>query len=132
MKNTILIITVLLISTFGFGQTQYELNEAENQKYLKADKELNEVYGKILKEYKNDSAFLSKLKIAQNLWIKFRDAEMNAIFPEEDERAYYGSVFPMCWSIQITKLTKERTEALRKWLIGVEEGDVCSGSVKVN
>ena len=131
MKNIIITISVLLFSILSFGQTQLEMNEEENQKYLKADKELNEVYGKILKEYKSDTEFLAKLKVSQNLWIKFRDAEMNAIFPKKDRRLNYGSVFPMCWSIQLTKLTKERTEALRKWLIGVEEGDLCSGSIMV-
>ncbi len=40
-----------------------------------ADTELNEVYNKILKEYKSDKVFICSLKESQNLWIKYRDAE---------------------------------------------------------
>ncbi|MEN2413057.1 lysozyme inhibitor LprI family protein [Flavobacterium mesophilum] len=130
MKNKILIIILFLTSILGFGQTQSEMNNAENQKFIKADKELNQVYSKILKDYKDDPIFISKLKIAQNLWIKFRDAEMDALFPESDKQFNYGSVFPMCWSIHLTKLTNERIKTLKMWSIGIEEGDVCSGSVK--
>jgi uncharacterized protein YecT (DUF1311 family) len=131
MKNKILISILFLTSMFCFGQTQSEMNSDENQKYLKADKELNQVYSKILKDYKDDPVFISKLKIAQNLWIKFRDAEMNALFPENDKQLNYGSVFPMCWSIHLTTLTKERIKTLKIWQIGITEGDVCSGSIKI-
>jgi uncharacterized protein YecT (DUF1311 family) len=131
MKNKILISILFLTSMFCFGQTQSEMNSTESQKYIKADKELNQVYSKILKDYKDDPVFISKLKIAQNLWIKFRDAEMNALFPEIDKQLNYGSVFPMCWSIHLTTLTKERIKNLKIWETGVEEGDVCSGSVKI-
>ncbi len=61
MKNIAITISVFLISILSFGQTQYEMNEEENQKYLKADKELNEVYGKIVNEYKSDTEFHAKL-----------------------------------------------------------------------
>ena len=131
MKNKILISILFLTSVFCFAQTQSEMNSDEYQKYIKADKELNQVYGQILKDYKNDPVFISKLKIAQNLWIKFRDAEMNALFPENDKQLNYGSVFPMCWNIHLTRLTKERIKTLKIWIIGIEEGDVCSGSVKI-
>ena len=131
MKNKIIISILFLTSVFCFAQTQSEMNSDEYQKYIKADKELNQVYGQILKDYKNDPVFISKLKIAQNLWIKFRDAEMNALFPENDKQLNYGSVFPMCWNIHLTSLTKERIKTLKIWVIGIEEGDVCSGSVKI-
>lgn len=126
-------ITLILIisSNFCFGQTQLEMNQEADENYKKADKELNVVYNKILKSYQTDANFISKLKAAQNAWIKFRDAEMDALFPEEQKRLYYGSVFPMCWSMALTSLTKERIEKLKIWLTGIEEGDMCSGSVKI-
>jgi len=37
----------------------------------------------------------------------------------------------MCWSMELTGLTQERTQVLKVWLDGIEEGDVCSGSVKM-
>lgn len=52
-----------------FGQTQLEMNQEEQSKYLKADKELNLVYNKVLKEYKSDTAFIKNFKNAQRIWI---------------------------------------------------------------
>ncbi len=126
------IILILLISlNFCFGQTQLEMNQEADENYKKADKELNVVYGKILKSYQADKNLISKLKAAQNAWIKFRDAEMDALFPEEETRINYGSIFPMCWSMALTNLTNERIKKLKIWLTGIEEGDMCSGSVKI-
>jgi uncharacterized protein YecT (DUF1311 family) len=96
--------------------------------YKKSDKELNSVYQKILKEYASDTLFIKNFKKAQRIWIQYRDAEMEAKYPHPDE---YGSVFPMCYSIVLKNLTEERTKKIKIWLIGIEEGDVCTGSVKI-
>lgn len=129
MKYKILIL--LLVSNFCIGQTQLEMNQEADKNYKKADKELNLIYNKILKDYQTDTKFILKLKEAQKAWIKFRDAEMDALFPEEDKQLQYGSVFPMCWSKAITDLTNERIKKLKVWLSGIEEGDMCSGSIKI-
>ena len=112
-------------------QTQNEMNIEYAAEFDKADKELNRVYRKIFAEYADDKVFLEKLKLAQRAWIKFRDAHMESLFPEEEKRLHYGSVYPMCYSIHMKKITEERTRQLKVWLEGIEEGDVCSGSVKV-
>ncbi|MFH0892877.1 MAG: lysozyme inhibitor LprI family protein [Bacteroidota bacterium] len=126
----ILIIALLFCSTsFLFGQTQLELNDAANQKYLKTDKKLNHIYQEILKEYKEDTAFIKNLRISQRIWIQFRDAEMLMKFPERGP-SYYGSIQPMCWSEYLTELTEARIKTLQVWIDGIKEGDVCSGSVK--
>ena len=130
MKKALSLICFILIIVCGFGQTQSDLNDAEHKKYLKADKELNSIYQKILKEYKADSDFIKNLKISQKIWIHFREAEMKVKYPAK-ESGIYGSVFPMCWSIYLTDLTHDRTKTLKVWLDGIEEGDVCSGSVKI-
>ena len=128
MKKLLILSCLLFTFHHGFSQTQFELNDAEHKKYLKADKELNDVYQKILKDYKQDTAFIKNLKVSQRLWVQFRDAEMKVKYPDRPE-GYYGSVQPMCWSIYLTQLTQERINTLQKWLDGTEEGDVCSGSV---
>lgn len=38
--------------------------------------------------------------------------------------------YPMCRYMAVLELTKKRVEELRRWVDGVEEGDVCSGSIK--
>ena len=129
MKNAFKILILAFISNISFGQTQSEMNQDANNKFIKADKELNAVYNKILKEYSSDKEFIKNLKMAQKFWIQFRDAEIKMKYPDR-EVGYYGSIQPMCWSFYKTELTEERTKKLKIWLIGIEEGDNCSGSVK--
>lgn len=124
---TLFTILSLTFSSHTIAQTQTEMNEEAKNNYLKADKELNLVYNKILKAYKADAVFIKNFKNAQKIWIQFRDAEMKSKFPESQD---YGSVQPMCWSSYLQELTEERTNKLKIWLTGFNEGDVCSGSVK--
>ena len=119
----------MFISVITFGQTQLQMNQDAHNGYLKADKELNVVYSKILNEYKADTAFIKNFKAAQRIWIQFRDAEMKSRYPDR-ESGYYGSIQPTCWSTYLAELTKERTKKLTIWLVGIQEGDACSGSVK--
>jgi uncharacterized protein YecT (DUF1311 family) len=101
--------------------------------YSKADSELNAVWKAILVKYADQPAFLSKLKTSQRLWIKFRDAEIDAMYPvgrSEDPDEIYGSAYPMCISQAETRLTEQRIKQLKAWLDGAAEGDVCAGSIK--
>ena len=129
MKQLITIVFFIISGNFCFAQTQGEMNQNAYNDYQKADKELNAVYNAILKEYKSDTAFIRNLKIAQRFWVQFRDAEVNAKFPDEPDKSY-GSVEPMCCSIYLTDLTNQRITELKVWLDGIEEGDACNGSVK--
>ena len=119
----------LVMINLCFGQTQLELNQSSHKDFQKADKELNTVYQQILKEYQSDTVFIKNFKKAQKIWIQFRDAEMNAKYPERPD-GYYGSVQPMCWNNYLAGLTEERTKSLKIWLTGIEEEDACQGSVK--
>ena len=130
--NRILIILFLTFNFCAFGQTQHEMHKEASEEYKKSDIELNNVYQKILTEYKSDSTFIDRLKKTQRIWITYRDSELEIKFPAENKQAEYGSVYPMCVSLFLKELTEERTEKLRIWLNGIEEGDMCSGSVKTN
>ena len=137
MKRTTLILPILFLVISiapclvpAGAQTQIEMNMEAYENYKKSDDELNKVYKKILKKYKDDQVFLDKLKLAQRAWIKFRDAHVESIYPEEDKQLHYGSVLPLCYNLQLQALTEERTAQLKVWLDGIEDGDVCTGSVK--
>jgi uncharacterized protein YecT (DUF1311 family) len=130
MKQAFLFSIAILFASVSIAQTQYELNMEAKKKYEASNKELNEAYNKILREYKTDTSFTKNLKKAQRLWIQFRDAEMKVKFPDR-EAGSYGSVHPMCWSLYKEELTRERLNVLKTWLDGTEEGDVCSGTVKI-
>lgn len=129
MRTFIITLVLCISANFSFAQTQLEMNTEAGNSYLKADKELNSTYTKILKAYKSDTVFIKNLKTAQNIWIKFRDAEMKMKYPDR-EPGYYGSIQPVCWYNYLEELTKKRTKELKIWLRGIEEGDSCSGSVK--
>jgi len=121
------ILTFLLffICFTGFSQTQAELNFSANDSYEKADKELNSVYQQILIKSKSDTAFIKNLKASQRIWIKFRDAELKVRFPDR-EPEYYGSMYPMCVSMYLEKLTKERIATLNEFLDGSIKNDSCN------
>lgn len=137
-----ILFTILLLAVgFGLGifvplkqnsvqaniETQADMNKQAYQEFKKADDELNRVYSQVLKKYKNDKIFISKLQKAELAWIKFRDAEIEAIYPKED-KSFYGSVYPVCVNMDMTEITQQRIKELKLWLKGVQEGDVCSGS----
>ena len=112
------------------AMTQSDMNQCILLDYKKADAELNRVYRKIREIYKDDQLFLAKLKKSQLAWGKLRDADFELEYPYTNEPNYYGSSFSMCEFDFNTQLTLQRTKYLKRWLIGREDGDVCSGSQK--
>ncbi len=108
-------------------ETQSEMNVCEAERYHRADAELNLVYQELLKKRSADKVFVQKLKLAEEAWIKFRDANIEALYPEEDKALAYGSVYPMCRAMQLSSMTDQRTEFLRRMLKSTE-GDVCGFS----
>ncbi len=130
MKQIFFTSCLLFLFSISFAQTQADMNQSAGADWKQADKELNDVYQKIVKEYKGQTDFIRSLKASQLLWIKFRDAEMLVKYPKS-KQAGYGSVFPTCWASYKAYLTRERTKTLQVWLDGIEEGDTCSGSVKM-
>ncbi|MCF0055336.1 lysozyme inhibitor LprI family protein [Dyadobacter sp. CY356] len=121
LLSVIIIFTTSLNTVFA---------QDESNQYAKAEKEINAVYQKVLIEYRSNKEFVKNLKMAQRLWIQFRDAEIKARYPNRAP-GYYGSVYASCIFSLKTQLTNERIKTLKVWLTGIEEGDLCSGSVKI-
>ena len=111
------------------SQTQLQMNEASCAEYKQADREMNRVYLKIVSDYHGDPVFIRAMKKAQLAWLRYRDAHVDSIFP--GAASQYGSVSTMCRCGSLAEITKERTQTLNRWLEGIEEGDVCAGSVKI-
>ena len=124
-----LILLLGLNCIIASSQTQSEMNNESLNSFENADKELNDVYKKILIEYKSDTTFIKNLKASQRIWITFRDAELKMKYPER-EPLWYGSMYPLCVNGYLQELTVERTKKLKEWLTGVEEGEGCGGSIK--
>lgn len=112
------------------AQTQAEMNKDACGKFAQADAELNSVYQRVLTEYAAETRFTDKLEAAQRAWITFRDAHLEALYPQADKQQEYGSVYPMCRCFALTEITKRRVDELKPWLNGLLEGESCRGSVK--
>lgn len=113
--------------------TQADLNDRAAQTAESAERALNETYHAILKKYSDRPLFIRRLREAQRAWLKFRGAQLSMRFPAKaaaNAQEEYGSVYPMCYAEYKSELTRQRTEDLQRWLDGVQEGDVCAGSVK--
>ena len=126
-----LLLTILLnhlVLAVTYSQTN--INNDANQIYKDSDTELNELYKEILKEYSTDTIFIQAFRTSQLNWIKFRDSELKMKYPDRGSSGQYGSIHPLCISNYLAELTESRTERLKVWITGIEEGDVCSGTVK--
>jgi uncharacterized protein YecT (DUF1311 family) len=134
LSNVILSIVLLAVARDASAQksdpcfskfTQSEMNSCEFAQYAKVDAELNSIYGKLIAKYKSDDEFLKKLKIAQESWLKFRDADLASLYHQENKPGAYGSVHPMCKAMELIRLTNERAKELKE-MLNPEEGDVCA------
>jgi len=101
---------------------QSEMNHCADQDAKAADAELNRVYQDLISKTKGDANATKKLRDAQRAWIAFRDAQLDALYPAQDKQREYGTIYPMCYAIVLTAMTKERTVQLRRML---QDKDPC-------
>lgn len=107
--------------------TQAELNACAREDFEKADAELNAVYRQIVTDLSGEPVALARMKDAQRLWVKLRDADLDARYPVgKGENPYflYGSMFPMRYLGQKAMLTQARTAYLRSEFLERSEGDL--------
>lgn len=98
----------------------------------KTQTDLSECAGKELQQTEARlAALLKRLGIDPNspeekAWEAYRDAQLKAIYPPvSDERAEYGSIYPMCWAMLKQKLTESRIRDLKA--LTTSGGDGCLG-----
>lgn len=105
-----IIITLLLLTSFAtisFSQTQTEMNQATSAEYKKADKELNLVYGQLVK--KMDATQKAGLIEVEKAWIKYRDLQCKFAAQKYEGGSIYSSIFDSA----MTTMTKQRVEELK-------------------
>ncbi len=136
MKTVISTALVLLLSatTVTAGDikcnpegNQAELNQCSFDDYKAADKKLNDTWKKLMAKFKSDKTATAKLKAAQNAWIVFRDAEVEAQFAcDAKDAPCWGSMEPMLTNEVMQELTEARTARLQKYIddgLGVSLGN---------
>ena len=127
MKIISLICLVFLSLSF-FRQTQPDSNTSTCETYQKTYQEMNQVYQRILHDYREDTAFIRNIKAAQLQWIKLRDADIRAIFTSE---AISGPEISKCQCSISETMTKDRIKFLKYWSEGLPKGSLCRGSRKI-
>jgi uncharacterized protein YecT (DUF1311 family) len=130
-----LILSMLLCLGAGnvaSAQTQFELNDQMGRDLQDAETAMAATLASIRRLYAEDAQFLHCLAESQRAWEVYRDRQLAMIFPyKDDPKEGYGTVFPMCWAIWKARLTMQRITELKQWVDGIEEGDVCLGSIRV-
>jgi uncharacterized protein YecT (DUF1311 family) len=130
------IIGLILLSLVCLGsiraESQADLNIDSFKSFKLSESRLQETIRTIRTLYKADPRLLRCLEASQQAWLVYRDKQMAMIFPllNEDPNAY-GTMFSLCWSTWMTKLTNQRTAELQVWIDGIEEGEVCAGSIRI-
>jgi len=94
------------------AKSQTELNRCASDEAKRLDIELNNVYTKLLAALSDDQNAATKAKAAQRAWIAYRDAYIDAMYPDEDKQAAYGTIYPMEVDLLRARLTREQITAL--------------------
>ena len=129
-----LLLLIMLCANYSYATnchdpiTQAEMNNCSYQDSIDADKKLDELYTRLLIIYSNDKVYIDNIRKSQELWLKFRIAQLNMRYPNrDDELAYYGSFHPVCVNTYYEKLTNDRINQLNELLESKEE-DICAST----
>jgi len=116
MKKIVFLLLLTFSITTIFAQSQFEMNNDALNSYKKVDNELGVVYQLILKKYAKNTKFINALRASERLWIQFRDAEVNMLYPSDDPKFSYGSMFPSLYYSYLEELTLSRLKQLKLWI----------------
>lgn len=95
----------------NYEGTQQQMNACAARDFAVADRELNEIYGKVMNTV--GASDRKQILSAQRAWLKQRDPDCRR---EANDEAEGGSMWPLVYDGCRTELTRTRSQALRKWL----------------
>ena len=110
-----------LLSCMDKAKTQFQMDVCANQEAKRAEAELNRVYGEAISRSKTYPLATSKLKKAEQIWVAYRKAYLEAMFPQKDKQAVYGTMFPMEADLEFADMTWRQAAALNHLLKQWEE-----------
>ena len=98
------------------ADNQTAMHYCANEEARRAEMELGEIYKKLLAAAGSQSVSVAKIRATEEAWIRYRDAYIEAMYPESDKQAAYGSSFPTEADLLWAKLTYRQIDALREML----------------
>jgi uncharacterized protein YecT (DUF1311 family) len=117
-----LIVAALLV---GREPTQFDENQAACARTSLQQQKLDDSLQELLRRAKKDAGLVFRLKRSQQAWVKFKYAQLHALYGSENPLADYGSVWPMCSCAAEEELIRERLVHVQRMLDRVE-GDLCN------
>jgi uncharacterized protein YecT (DUF1311 family) len=123
--KSLLFASLLFCSCCSFSVEMAEKSACDELKI--SQKKLDTVYKQLLSKYSSDPIFIRKLKKSQQIWVVYKEAQIELTYPH-GHSAEYGSIYTTCKCLTLDGLTADRTNVLEQWLTGIEMGDVCTGS----
>ncbi|MGH9734177.1 MAG: lysozyme inhibitor LprI family protein [Candidatus Acidiferrales bacterium] len=127
MKALWLILLLACTALTGFGQAnqkstdcfktamiQSTMDECANEEAHRAEAQLDKTYQQLLTLANKDPMAIAKIKKAEAIWISYRQAYIDAMYPANDKQAEYGTMFPMEIDLLGAQLTRAHTKALQE------------------
>ena len=111
------------------SQSQMGMNACAALHAKEVEAEIEETMREIERRRASEPKLLTAVRNAQKEWVRFRDAELEALFPGADKQVVYGSMYGECYSQQRFRLAKLRVAQLRLWLDGEPDAQGCSGAI---
>jgi uncharacterized protein YecT (DUF1311 family) len=103
------------------AQSQIELDICASKEAKLADEEMTIVYRRLLAKIANNALATTKVKASERAWIAYRDAYVEATYPETDKQLAYGTMYPMEVDLLIKDLTIAHTVDLKDLLKSYED-----------
>ena len=123
MKKFLLILTLFICSILNAGgsthkkyDTPAQVDQSAYEDFKKAEKKLNIAYNALRKKSRTDQIYFKNLKISQEFWVKFRDAQLNMLFSctHEDKHLCFGNLYEILYYETKAELTIKRAKNLEK------------------
>jgi uncharacterized protein YecT (DUF1311 family) len=111
------------------ARSQPDMQVCADNEFRQEEAAMERTYQQLLVKAKSDPVAEKKIGAAQQSWLAFRHAQLEAMYPHEDKQGEYGTAYPMCALFLETELTRQRTQMLIKMLNPVE-GDVCDAGLR--
>lgn len=125
----VLLLLALLATTALQAQTWQEEMKAAQNNLKAASSQMAGLISYIDSAYSHNTALLILLKSSQNAWEKYSEAQIKMRYPSYNAQNYNRHI-ALCVSNYMTQLINSRIALLQEWKEGIEEGDLCAGSVQ--
>jgi len=88
------------------------MNACAGDEIKRVDDELNKTYKLLLSTVKDNQLATTKIRSSRRVWILYRDASVEAMYPAKDKAAEYGSMHPLEFALLHAQFTRRQIAAL--------------------